>query len=159
MSASNNSSPAEFATLLLRLGFAQLVVLDFLSNEQGIKMVDDLKIIPVLQMTPTYTTLTSASAAFNIRKIQSAKAVIAVTQSSGSTQTTGTTLPSTDVVVPHVTMDQAVRFSRLDGISRPLRGIVRSTEVRGKFDQRLGRPLQLHKERRIRRLNRQMHRS
>jgi hypothetical protein len=68
MSSSNSSSPAEFATLLLRLGFAQVVV-DFLSDEQGIKMVDNLKFMPMTQMTSTYTTLNSAAAAFNIRKI------------------------------------------------------------------------------------------
>jgi hypothetical protein len=90
MSASNSSPPVELATLLLQLGFAQSVV-DFLSGEQGIKMVDDLKIIPMTRMTPTYTTLNTAVAAFNIRKIQSAKAVIPVMLSSSSMQTTGTT--------------------------------------------------------------------
>jgi hypothetical protein len=50
------------------------------------------------QMTPAYTTLNSA-AAFNIQKIHSAKAIVAVMQSSGSTQTTGRTVPSTDMVV------------------------------------------------------------
>jgi hypothetical protein len=68
MSTLNSSSPAEFTTLLLPLGFAQSVV-DFLSNEQGIKMVDDMKLIPVTQMTPTYTTPNSVVAAYNIRNI------------------------------------------------------------------------------------------
>jgi hypothetical protein len=41
MSATNSSVPVEFATLFLCLGFSQAVV-DFLSNDQGIKIRDDL---------------------------------------------------------------------------------------------------------------------
>jgi hypothetical protein len=98
-SAMNSSLPAEFATLLLWLGFAQ-VVADFLSCEQGIKMVDYLKIIPVAQMTSTYTTLNSVAAAFNIRKIHLVKGVSAVTlSSSGGTQRTGSSVLASDMVI------------------------------------------------------------
>jgi hypothetical protein len=62
MSATNSSSAAEFEALLLRLGFSKAVV-DFLSDEQGIKTVDDLKIIPVTQITSIYNLLSSAAAA------------------------------------------------------------------------------------------------
>jgi hypothetical protein len=84
MSATNSSSAAEFETLLLRLGFTKAVV-DFLSNEQGIKMVDDLKIIPVTQMTSTYSLLGSAAAAYNIRWIQRARGFTVAVSGTGGT--------------------------------------------------------------------------
>jgi hypothetical protein len=100
MSTSNSTSAPEFATLLLRLGFSQAVV-DFLSDEQGIKTIKDFKMIPTAQMPSTHTTLSMAAAAFNIRKIQTAKTAVTVTTTSGgsSTQTTGGSVSPTDLVV------------------------------------------------------------
>jgi hypothetical protein len=99
MSTSNSTLAPEFATLMLQLGFSQAVI-DFLSDEQGINMVKDFKIIPTAQMPNTHTTLSTAAAAFNIHKIQTAKTTVTVTTTSGgSTQTTGASVSPTDMVV------------------------------------------------------------
>jgi hypothetical protein len=84
---------------MLRLGFSQEVV-DFLTNEQGIKTVNDFKIFPTAQMPSTHTMLSTAAAAFNIHKIQTAKTAVTVTTTSGSrTQMTGGSVSPMDMVV------------------------------------------------------------
>jgi hypothetical protein len=62
------------------------VVVNYLSDEQGIKTVDDLKIIPKAQMTSSThkTLISSVAASFNICTIQSAKALAVVINSNSS---------------------------------------------------------------------------
>jgi hypothetical protein len=98
MSATNSSSTVEFEALLLRLGFTKAVV-DFLSDEQGIKIVDDLKIIPMTQMTSTYSLSGSAVAAYNIRRIQMARGFTVAVSGTGSTQASASSVLVSDMVV------------------------------------------------------------
>jgi hypothetical protein len=75
------------------------VVVDFLSNEQGIKMVDDLKIIPMTQMTSTYSISGSAVAAYNIRQIQMARGFTVAVSGTGGTQALASSVLVSDMVV------------------------------------------------------------